>query len=180
MTNSLATTCRSALLLLSLVFAACASQPGLDMAALDAAEITNFRAPESRVLSSGQPSQAQLQVMADAGVRHVINLRTPEEELDFDEQAAVEALGMRYYSIPVAGAGGVTASNAATLQSILGDANDEPVLIHCRSGNRVGGLMAVSAHSRGQSIEAALAEGERWGMTSERLQSAVRESLENN
>ena len=50
----------------------------------------SLTAPSETVLSSGQPSQEQLQAMAAAGVRHVVNLRTPGEEVDFDEQAAVE------------------------------------------------------------------------------------------
>lgn len=157
---------------------ACASNPGVDTDALYEAEIANLRSPEGpTLLSSGQPSYAQLQVMADAGVRHVVNLRTPQEEVDFDEQAAVEALGMRYYSIPVAGAAGINRDNAASLASVIEAADGEAVLVHCATGNRVGGLMAVQAHARGSSVEAAVAEGERWGLTSERLQGAVSDNL---
>lgn len=157
---------------------ACASNPGVDVDALYEAEIVNLRNPEgAALLSSGQPSYQQLQIMADAGVRHVVNLRTPQEEVDFDEQAAVEALGMTYHSIPVAGVAGINRENAASLASVLDAAGGEPVLVHCATGNRVGGLMAVQAHANGSSVEAAVAEGERWGMTSTGLQGAVRDSL---
>lgn len=171
---------RTGALVLALLLAGCASNRGLDLDAVRAAEVTNFRAPSDSVLSSGQPTQAQLRVMADAGVRHVINLRTPGEEVDFDEQAAVETLGMRYYSIPVSGAAGINAENATSLQAVLAATGGEPALVHCATGNRVGGLMAVQAHAAGQSLDAAIAEGSRWGMTSERLQQAVRDNLANN
>jgi len=155
---------------------ACASSP-VDMQALQDAEILNLRAPESNILASGQPTQGQLEVMAAAGVRHVVNLRTEGEEVDFDEQQAVEALGMTYYSIPVAGAAGINGSNAGSLLSTLARTAGEPVLIHCATGNRVGGLMAVSHFANSANVDAAMAEGERWGMTSERLQEAVRQRL---
>lgn len=163
----------------SLLLAACASNQSVDMAALRGADITNFRAPESGVLSSGQPTRDQLQVMAAAGVKHVVNLRTPQEEVDFDEKSAVEALGMVYHSIPVAGAGGINRDNANSLQQVLQASAGQPVLVHCATGNRVGGLMAVNAYSRNGDLDAAIAEGARWGMTSDRLQEAVRENLAN-
>jgi uncharacterized protein (TIGR01244 family) len=162
-----------------LLLAACASNQGLDLESLQQAEITNFRAPQGSVLSSGQPSQQQLEVMAASGVKHVVNLRTASEEVDFNEQAAVQALGMRYYSIPVSGVDGINTENAARLQSILAEVEGQPVLVHCATGNRVGGLMAVNHFRNGADLDAAISEGARWGMTSERLQGAVRESLEN-
>ncbi len=163
-----------------LLVAACASTSQLDLDALRAAEITNFRTPATNVLSSGQPTEAQIQVLASSGVRHVINLRTPQEAIDFEEQAAVEALGMEYYSIPVAGAGGVNAANAQSLQAILDSIGGEGVLVHCASGNRVGGLFALNAFASGSSLDAAMAEGSRWGLTSENLQQAVRQTLSGN
>ena len=58
--------------------------------------------------------------------------------------------------------------------------NGEPAVVHCATGNRVGGLFAVNAFASGSSLDAAIAEGARWGMTSERLQQAVRQNLSGN
>ena len=169
--------CKVAFLILSvLTLAACASN-AVDMAALEEAQILNFRAPDANVMSSGQPTEEQLAAMAAAGIRHVINLRTPGEEVDFNEQEAVEALGMTYYSLPVAGASGVNGSNAGALLNMLASTAGEPVLVHCATGNRVGGLMAVSHFANSANVDAAMAEGERWGMTSERMQQVIREQL---
>lgn len=167
-------------LLVCAFLAACASSTQLDLAALQGAEINNFRAPEAEVLSSGQPTVSQLGIASRAGVKHVISLRTAGEEVGFDEAQVVESLGMEFHSIPVAGGGGVTADNAASLQALLASFGGEPVLVHCATGNRVGGLFAVNAHAEGASVDAAIAEGARWGMTSERLQEVVRENLSNN
>lgn len=166
------------LLLGCAVLVGCASSgnPALDRAAVESAQVLNLRTPEARVLSSGQPSAAQLEIMANAGVRHIVNLRTPEEEVDFDERAAVEALGMRYYSLPVSGAAGIDRANAAQLQAILDATGGEPVLVHCATGNRVGGLRAVQHFAANGDANAAVSEGERWGLTSERLQQMLRES----
>ncbi len=168
-------------LLLCGFLAACASSSNqLDMAALEGAEIFNFRAPEEKVLSSGQPTVSQLGIAARSGVKHVINLRAPGEQDEFDEAEVVESLGMEYYSIPVAGGAGVTPENAASLQALLERFEGEPVLVHCASGNRVGGLMALSAFADGANADSAIAEGQRWGLTSENLEAAVRRNISNN
>ena len=164
-------------ILFALALAACSGSAGFDLAALQNLNINNFRAPSGATLSTGQPTAAQLDSAARAGVKHVINLRTAGEEVAFNEAEVVESLGMRYYSIPVAGGGGINADNASALSRILSDIEGEPVIVHCATGNRVGGLMAFSALADGASIDEAMAEGERWGMTSERLQGLVRESL---
>ena len=110
----------------------------------------------------------------------MINLRTAGEEVAFNEGQVVESFGMKYYSIPVAGGAGINADNASALSRILADIDGEPVIVHCATGNRVGGLMAFAALADGASVNEAMAEGERWGMTSERLQGMVRESLSGN
>lgn len=166
--------------ILLVLFTACASNNSLDVAALQQAEINNFRSPSASVLSSGQPTVSQLGIASRAGVKHVITLRTAEEDSGFDEESVVESLGMDFHSIPVAGGGGVTAENAASLQQLLDRYSGEPILIHCATGNRVGALMALSAFANGDSVDAAIDEGARWGMTSERLQQLVRSNISSN
>ena len=149
--------------LLGGLLTACVQTSVLDQRAIDAAEITNLTAPEIDKLASGQPSQEQLRVLAASGVKHIIDLRVPSER-DWDEGALVRSLGMEYHSIPVAGAAGVTSSNAASLNLILAQIGSEPVLMHCASGNRVGALVAKSERDGGASVDAAIAEGRRWGL----------------
>jgi uncharacterized protein (TIGR01244 family) len=92
-----------------------------------------------------------------------------------DETAAVEAAGMKYVSIPVAGASGVTFENARLLDEALAGI-DGPVFLHCRTGNRVGALMALRASAAGASDEDAIAAGKEAGLGS--LEAAVLTQLD--
>ena len=57
--------------------------------------------------------------MAATGVRTVINLRTPAEMAGRDEPAEVQAAGMAYRELPIAGMESVTAANAAALAALI-------------------------------------------------------------
>jgi uncharacterized protein (TIGR01244 family) len=151
------------------------AQPPVDDAAVRDLSIDNLRHPQSNVWSSGQPTREQFAALAELGVKHVINLR-PAEEQDWDEAAYVASLGMHYHLIPVAGAAGITAANAEQLAGTLRQLGDAPVLLHCSSGNRVGGLIALQVHAEnGGDIEAAIEQGREWGLT--RLEPVVRDVL---
>lgn len=136
-----------------------------DIALLTQANILNLKPVAPKVFASGQPSQEQINVVSQAGIKHIINLR-PSSEQDWDESAYVNSLGMQYHNLPVAGAQGVTYENAQELTRLLKQFGDEPVLVHCSSGNRVGALIALSEYDKnGLDVEAALVEGRRWGLT---------------
>ncbi len=139
--------------------------------------LPNARQPLPHLLTGGQPSAAQLEAIAAAGYRTVVDLR-PEGEKGAppDEPERVAALGMRYVRIPVAGAGGVTEDAARALDELLDQEAAHPVVVHCGSGNRVGALLAVrAARLEGAAPEAALALGLDAGLTG--LEPAVRALL---
>lgn len=161
---------------LVLIVAACAQLQSLNLAAIQNANLNNLNIPESNALASGQPTQEQIKVLADAGVKHVISLRSPEE-IDWDERAVVEANGMQFHSIPVAGLAGVSVENATKLEDLLNSLGNDAVLVHCGSSNRVGGLKALASleGNNAGDIEAAFAEGRRWGLT--RMEAPLREKL---
>ena len=129
---------------------------------------------DQRYISTGQPDAALLSAAKDAGYVAVIDLRTAGEERGMDEADVVESLGMSYHLIEVAGAGGVTFENATELDGVMAGI-DGPVLLHCRTGNRVGALLALRASMNGASDEEALATGKASGLTS--LEGAVAEQL---
>lgn len=143
---------------------------------LNAAELP-FPQPLENVYTGGQPSQNQLHDAAAAGVRTVIDLRQPGENRGYDESASAAALGLRYVTLPIAGASGITADNARALEQALTAARaDGPVLLHCASGNRVGALLAlIHAQREGGSNEAAIELGRKAGMTS--LEATARAAL---
>lgn len=145
----------------------------------DDIDLPNPRRPAADLLLGGQPSRAALAKAHALGFHTVVNLRCPEEHPDFDEGAAVRALGMRYVCIPVAGPGDLDDAAAHALDGVLADPAARPALIHCASGNRVGGLFAVHACCRrGATPEEALALGRAAGLSSPQLHEALRRRLE--
>jgi len=139
-------------------------------------ELLNAVEPEPGILVGGQPTMETLAHAASAGYKTVVTLR-PEGEIDWDEKAAVEELGMRFVSLPISGAAELDRTNAESLAELLADSELRPMMVHCGSGNRVGGLFAAKAFFLdGLNLEESLAVGRGAGMT--RMEAAVRAELE--
>lgn len=166
--------CASVVVAAVAVSAVVASEQPVAINVVTNANIKNFATHDNLVFSAAQPSDAQFKQLSQAKVKHVINLRAADEQ-DWDESTLVNALGMSYHSIPIAGEKDVNIDNAKQLADLLAKLNGEPVLVHCASSNRVGALMAISAHQQGADIESAIETGKQWGMAS--LESAVRKVM---
>lgn len=139
--------------------------------------LPDMRHPQERRIVSGAIDAADIGRLRAAGVGHLINLRTQEESEGLDEASLAAGLGISYHWIPIRGAESLTRENAHKLDAALGAAGDDLALVHCASGNRVGALVAVrEAWIRHRSIEEAIAEGKRWGLTS--LEAPVRSLLQ--
>ncbi len=129
---------------------------------------------------AGQPTEAALTDAAEkAGIRTVVNLRSAREmdtRVEFDEEALVKKLGMRYVHIPITPAT-LSVTQADQLHYVLGKTT-EPVLIHCGSSNRVGALWAIYLNRHREiDIDEAISLGEKAGMKNEVLVEAVRRKL---
>ena len=83
------------------------------------AQLMNEAEPLPGITTSGQPREADLEALSERGVVTVIDLRGENEDRGFDEQHAVEALGMKYVSLPVVGPDAVNFDNAAALDALL-------------------------------------------------------------
>lgn len=95
------------------------------------------------LMVGGQPSVNDFKKMQSMGISQVINLRPVSEKIDFDQVALLSELGMEYTLIPLTDISTFTLSSAQKLKEIL--TLQQPTLIHCASGNRVGALIALSA-----------------------------------
>jgi uncharacterized protein (TIGR01244 family) len=149
-------------------------------APLSAAEWTELsegiRASDT-VLVGAQPTEDVLRQARDAGVKAVVNFRGESEDPGFDEEAVAAELGLAYLRVPVAGAQGLTPENVLLFDAVLRQVGDQPVLMHCASGNRVGALHALhAARFGGKDTEAAIEIGKAHGLTS--LEGEVRKRLE--
>lgn len=132
--------------------------------------------PREGVYSAGQPAAQDWQAFAAQGITTVVNMRGPDELAGRDERAEVAAAGMKYLELPIVDGSAINAENAARLHQLLQQA-DGPVLLHCGSANRSGGLLALMAVlNEGKSHEEALELGRKAGMKS--TEAAVRAALQ--
>lgn len=124
------------------------------------------RMPASDLLTAGQPTPDDFKALAAAGLKHVVSLRPASEDAGFDEAALSAQLGLSHTVIPISGPADFTLARAKDLDLALAAAKGEPVLVHCASSNRVGGLLALrAAWLQGKSNEDAMDIGRAGGLT---------------
>ena len=113
----------------------------LDLSRPSLEGIFNVLPITNSILTSGQPTEAQLQCVRDAGYRHVINLAPHGIENALpDERASLEALGIQYTHIPVDFKNPTEAHFAQFCETLQG-LGDTKVLVHCAANMRVSAFM---------------------------------------
>lgn len=131
----------------------------------------------SRLYFADQPDRAGFEAAREAGVGVVVNLRAPEE-LDWDERAAVEELGMAYYDVPVRGGEPFSAAAFQQVEEIVDRHGSDEILVHCSSSNRAGAWLAWHlVRTHGMSVGDALAVARKAGVTKPKVEQAVRRLL---
>ena len=115
---------------------------------------------------AGQLDRADIEELARAGVRTIINNRPDGEDPGqlpaADARELAEAHGIAYHHIPITAASLTKAdvdAFAATLQSAA-----EPVVAHCRSGTRSALLWALTRLREGADPMALVTEAARHGI----------------
>jgi uncharacterized protein (TIGR01244 family) len=106
-------------------------------------DIFNVREVDGSLLTSGQPTEAQLESVARAGVQVVINLAPHDGPRALaDEASSVAALGMDYIHVPVPFAAPAAAHLEAFFEAM--DANQaRPALVHCAANKRVTAFLGL-------------------------------------
>jgi len=96
------------------------------------AEISNYRAYSDRFASSGQPDVAQLEVVAESGVKRVIYLAFSDNESAIEhEDSRVKKLGMQYIHIPVDFMA-PTLDDFQLFVKVMEQASEMNTLLHCQ------------------------------------------------
>ncbi len=166
--------------------AACASPEASTIAEegavrLEGWDSVNNLFQDGRMYFGGQPDEASLSRLAsEGGVRTVINIRHPGEmsRVGFDEREVVESLGMRYVTIPVS-PDSFSSEDVQQFADVV-NSTDDPLLLHCASSNRVGGMWAAYlALHRGVDADEAIELGRSVGLRSESMISAARRVVAN-
>lgn len=143
---------------------------------VDAAAIPNYRLVKPGLATAGQPSPEALRKLKEQGFRTVINLRAETEPGVKQEEAIVKAEGLEYVSVPVTPAS-FSQQQVDQVAKVLDDPKAGPILFHCGSANRVGGVWAVIQAQRGKSYQEAEAEGRKIGLSSPAMLEAVKKVL---
>jgi uncharacterized protein (TIGR01244 family) len=139
-------------------------------------DIMNATQPGENLLIGGQPTRQELRQAREAGVEVIVNMRGEGEFTDWDIAAEAESLGMKYVHIPIASGADLSPSAAQRLDDTLAAIGEDPALMHCASGNRVGALFALRAGLlQGHDVEEAIAIGREHGLTG--LEPVVRARL---
>jgi protein tyrosine phosphatase (PTP) superfamily phosphohydrolase (DUF442 family) len=126
---------------------------------------------------SGQPDQQTLEAAKEIGVRVVINLRDPSEQ-DWDERKAAEDLGLIYYNVPMPAKEPFSPEAIDHVEALVEAHPGEQTLIHCSSGNRAAGWLAVHLVDQHQmTVEDALVVGRDAGITKAAIETKVRTSV---
>jgi len=142
---------------------------------LPAADIPNYRVMRPGVAVGGQPSPAALSRLSALGFRTVINLRTAEEGAE-EEGRVVREAGLRYVWVPVTPAT-LSLDDIRAVEAVLQAEDSGPVLLHCASSNRVGGVWTAIRVREGAAWAEAEAEGKEAGLRSPNVLEAVRRAV---
>jgi protein tyrosine phosphatase (PTP) superfamily phosphohydrolase (DUF442 family) len=126
---------------------------------------------------AGQPDAAALAEAKRTGVGVVINMRAPEE-MFWNEAAAVERLGMRYFSVPVSRWKPYSAQAFERITEIVQANGGKQILLHCGNSNRAGAWLAAQlAEREGLGVDEALAVARRAGLNQEPFLQRARDYL---
>jgi uncharacterized protein (TIGR01244 family) len=173
-----ASTAKSIVVAILALVAFCGTAPVADRtdgplpASLDSSLIPNYRRIQPDLATGGPPTEIGLSRLHDLGFRIVVDLRTKTEGTAAEE-AAVTAAGLRYVSVPVTPET-FRREDVDAVAKVLDDPQRGPVLLHCASGNRAGGVWTVLQVTRGHTYAEAEAEGRAIGLQSPAMMAAVR------
>ena len=144
-------------------------------AAMDAAAIPYYQLLRPGLAVAGKPSPEALAKLKEQGFKTVVDLRM-ESEGTAEEKALVEGQGLRYVWVPMTAAS-FTLDDALKVKGVLDDPGAGPVLLHCASSNRVGGVLAVIEAKAGTPVEQAIEKGRGAGLKSDAMVEAVKRVL---
>ena len=115
---------------------------------------------------AGKLDRDDIEALADAGVRTIVNNRPDDEDPGqlpaAEARRLAEAHGIAYHHIPVTAAS-LSRADIDAFAAVLGSA-PQPVVAHCRSGTRSTLLWALARMREGADPFALVAEAARHGI----------------
>ncbi len=125
---------------------------------------------------SGVTTTTGLEALRSRGVQTVLDLRLPGQ-VEPEFAATVRDLGMNYLALPMQSSA-VTDEQAQAFLEAMRKYDHQPLLIHCKSGNRSGAMYGVYVGAeRKLDVDAAMTQSRQAGLRSDKLAEAVRSYL---
>ena len=110
--------------------------------------IKNFMSVTSKLATAGQPSETQLQEIADAGFDVIINLGLLDPKYCLsDEAGLIQSLGLEYHHIPV-NFQTPKIENLHDFFSFMDIAKNKKVFVHCAANKRVSSFIALYGEAK--------------------------------
>lgn len=102
-----------------------------------------FKKNDEKLSTAGQPTEIELNLLADEGFEVVINIRPESEMLDvLDEKKIVENLGLKYFQLPVT----LDTLNSEILSKffeLIEQQKERKIFLHCRKNVRVSIILSL-------------------------------------
>ena len=133
--------------------------------------MANYVRVRPGVATGGRLAEGAVGQLKALGFRTIVDLRGPGEGVEAEGQAA-EAGGLRPVNIPVT-VGAPSDAQVAEFARVIEDAANEPILVHCASGSRVGAMWTLYLAEKGVPVAKAVEEGRAIGMRGEREAAAL-------
>lgn len=158
----------AALVLLLVGAGACAAEPALvPFGAAVADAVPHYDRLTPSIAGGGAVEAGGYRILAQAGIRTVVDLRTSREGVAQAREQA-QAAGLRYFNLAV-DAAPPSRDVLERFAELMADPNLQPLYFHCRSGVRAGTLWAIYRRSQGVATDQAILEGRTIGLSDARI-----------
>ncbi len=107
------------------------------------AGVPNFGRVSGTLFRGGQPTEEGFQALKKSGVAMVVNFRDEPERIE-KERYEVEALGLRYVSIPWSAWHDPSSQQVAEFLELLRANPEKKIFVHCHHGSDRTGVMVAT------------------------------------
>ncbi len=108
-------------------------------------DILNYYKVDDRLITGGQPTEAQIRSAAEEGIQVVVNLATVDPRYSLDDEAGlVQSLGLEYHHIPVEWEHPTPADYEAFVR-LMQQNSEKRTLLHCAANYRVTAFYSLYA-----------------------------------
>jgi uncharacterized protein (TIGR01244 family) len=119
---------------------------------------------------AGQPTQDDIELLKQKGIKRVITLRE-DGEIQWDEAAALKAAGVEFVPLPFRDPAALTDELFDRARQMLRESETTPTMLHCGSANRVGAVwLAHRVLDQGVPLERAIEEAKTVGLRAPALE----------